>query len=332
MTLLAMRHDFRVPADGSSTHAEIYAAAMDQFRWADAHGFSLAVVSEHHGMPDGWLSAPLTAAAAVVGATTDIRVFLSAVLLPLHDPIRIAEQLVVLDHLSRGRVWTVLGAGYRPEEFAMAGVDVTRRGRILEDRIRVLLDAFTGEPFTYEGREVVVTPKSFTDPHPPILVGGGVEAAARRAARLRLPMMPMHGDPQLEEWYRDEAAKTGFEGGYVMRPSGPTFVHVAHDPDAVWAEIGRYVLDEAQTYAAIQTGGQHSAPMVDAATLDELRASPQVLVGTPDDIVAAAAQLAPGGALTFNPLAGGLPPALAWESLELFAAEVLPRLGGGAPA
>lgn len=326
MPFLTMRHDFRVPADGSSTHAEIYTAAMDQFRWADEHGFDLAVVSEHHGMRDGWLPAPLTAAAAVVGATQRIGVFLSAVLLPLHDPIRIAEQLVVLDHLSRGRVWTVLGAGYRPEEFAMADVDVKRRGRILEERIRVLLDAFTGEPFTYEGREVLVTPKPYTDPHPPIFVGGGVEAAARRAARLRLPMMPMHGDPQLEEWYRDEAMKVGFEGGYVMRPSGPTFVHVSHDPDAAWSEIGPYVLDEAQTYAAIQTGGQHSAPMVTADTLDEIRASPQVLVGTPDEIVAATEGIAADGALTFNPLAGGLPPDLAWESLELFAAEVLPRL------
>ena len=112
----------------------------------------------------------------------------------------------------------------------------------------------------------------------------------------------------------------------MKRPSGPTFVHVSHDPDAVWAEIGPYVLDEAQTYAAIQTGGQHSAPMVTADTLDELRASPQVLVGTPDDVVEAAARLLPGGALTFNPLAGGLPPELAWASLELFASEVLPRV------
>src|SRR3954452_21450700 len=315
MTFLAMRHDFRAPADGSTSQADIYTAAMDQFRWADAHGFNLAVVSEHHGMRDGWLPAPLTMAGAIVGATERIRIFLSAVLLTLHDPIRIAEQLVVLDHLSRGRVWTVLGAGYRPEEFAMAGEDVKQRGKTLEAKIRVLLQAFTGEPFLYEGREVQVTPKPFTDPHPPILVGGGVEAAARRAARLRLPMMPMHDDRKLSEWYRDEAAKTGFEGGYVMRPSGPTFVHVAHDPDAAWAEIGPYVLDEAQTYAAIQTGGQHSAPMVTAETLDELRSSPQVLVGTPDDILAAAGTVASGGALTFNPLAGGLPPDLAWPSL-----------------
>lgn len=323
---LTMRHDFRTPLDGSTSQAEIYAAAIEQFRWADEHGFDFAVVSEHHGFEDGWMPAPITAAATVVGATTRIPVLLSAVIVPLHDPVRLAEQLVVLDHLGRGRVWTVAGAGYRPDEFAMAGVPIERRGKLLESHLEVMLRAFTGEPFDYEGRQVQVTPRPFTDPHPMILVGGGVEAAARRAARLRLPMMPMHGDPRLAEWYQDEAAKIGFDGGFVMRPSGPTFVHVTEDPERTWAEIGSYVLSEAQAYARMQTGGQHSTPVVHAETIEDLKASPQVLVGTPDEIVGAAGAVAADGALTFNPLAGGLPPRLAWESLELFAAKVLPAL------
>ncbi|MBK5289699.1 MAG: LLM class flavin-dependent oxidoreductase, partial [Acidimicrobiia bacterium] len=205
MPFLTMRHDFRAPIDGSSTLAEIYSAAMDQFRWADEHGFDFGVVSEHHAFEDGWLPTPITVAAAVVGATKRLPVLLSAVILPLHDPIRIAEQLVVLDHLSRGRVWTVAGAGYRPEEFEMAGVNIKRRGAILESHLEVMLQAFTGEPFEYEGRTVQVTPRGFTDPHPPLFAGGGVEVAARRAARLRLPMMPMNSDPRLVEWYDDEA-------------------------------------------------------------------------------------------------------------------------------
>jgi hypothetical protein len=66
--------------------------------------------------------------------------------------------------------------------------------------------------------------------------------------------------------------------------------------------------------------------MVDAETVEDLRASPQYLVGTPDQIVEAAAHVSPMGALTFNPLAGGLPPDISWASLELFASEVMPRL------
>ena len=262
----------------------------------------------------------------IAGRTERIPLLISAVVVPLHDPVRLAEQLAVLDHATGGRIWTVAGAGYRPEEFEMAGADLRRRGKLLEEYVGVMLQAWTGEPFEWQGRTIQVTPKPLSRPHPTILVGGGVEAAARRAARLRLPMMPMNEDPRLAEWYADEAAKTGFEGGFVMAPSGPTFVHVSHDPERAWAEIAPYVLYEAQTYASFQTGGQHSTPMVDAETVEDLKASPQYLVGTPDQIVEAAAHVSPMGALTFNPLAGGLPPDISWESLELFASEVLPRL------
>jgi len=143
---------------------------------------------------------------------------------------------------------------------------------------------------------------------------------------LRLPMMPMNTDERVREAYNDEARKTGFDGGFVMSPEGPTFVHVADDPDKAWAEIGPYLLYETQTYASYQTPGQHSTPRVDARTVDDLRRAEQIWVGTPDEITARAQALPPTAALNFNPLAGGLPPDLAWASLELFTARVLPRL------
>jgi alkanesulfonate monooxygenase SsuD/methylene tetrahydromethanopterin reductase-like flavin-dependent oxidoreductase (luciferase family) len=326
MPLLTMRHDFRAPAFGPASAAEIYSTALEQFRWADQHGWDFAVVSEHHGIDDGWIPAPITIAGFVAGMTERIPILLSAVIVPLHDPVRLAEQLAVLDLASNGRIWTVAGAGYRPEEFEMAGAEIKRRGKLLEEYVEVMLKAWTGEPFEWQGRTIQVTPKPLSQPHPTILVGGGVEAAARRAARLRLPMMPMNEDERLAEWYADEAAKIGFDGGFVMRPSGPTFVHVSHDPERAWDEIAPYVLYEAQTYASYQTGGQHSTPMVDADTIDDLKSSPQYLVGTPDQVLEAAQQVSPVGALTFSPLAGGLPPDISWASLELFASEVLPRL------
>jgi alkanesulfonate monooxygenase SsuD/methylene tetrahydromethanopterin reductase-like flavin-dependent oxidoreductase (luciferase family) len=222
----------------------------------------------------------------------------------------------------------VFGAGYRIEEFEMAGVEHARRGVILEAQIAALLQAWSGEPFEWQGRTVRVTPRPATQPHPMVLVGGGVPAAARRAARLRLPMMPMNTDPALHAAYRDEAARIGFEGGFVMVPEGPTFVHVTDDPERAWQEIAPYLLYETQTYASFQTPGQHSTPRVDAETVADLQGATQIWVGTPDDIVDRSSALAPMAALNFNPLAGGLPPELAWASLELFAAKVLPRLRG----
>jgi alkanesulfonate monooxygenase SsuD/methylene tetrahydromethanopterin reductase-like flavin-dependent oxidoreductase (luciferase family) len=159
-----------------------------------------------------------------------------------------------------------------------------------------------------------------------LFVGGGVPAAARRAARLRLAMFPMNADAAVREAYFDEAEKIGFNSGFVLQPVGPTFVHVADDPEKAWADIGKFVLYEAQTYASFQTPGQHSTPGVNAASIEDLKASPQYVVGTPDQVYERLKDVPPEGGIVFNPLAGGLPSELAWPSLELFAAKVMPRL------
>ncbi len=326
MAFLSMRQDFRAPAFAPASSQEIYATALEQFAWADEHGFDSLVLSEHHGVDDGWMPAPLTLGAAVLARTKRARLMISAAILPLHDPIRVAEQIAVLDNAFPGRTWIVFGAGYRVEEFEMAGLEHAARGRILEEHVGVVLEALTAEPFEYRGREVVVTPKPVTDPRRFLFVGGGVPAAARRAARLRLAMFPMNADAVVREAYFDEAKKIGFEGGFLLQPVGPTFVHVAEDPEKAWAEIGKYVLYEAQTYASFQTPGQHSTPGVHATSVDDLKASPQYVVGTPDQVWERIQAVPAQGGVVFNPLAGGLPAKLAWESLELFAAKVLPRM------
>ncbi len=323
---LTMRHDFRVQPGSGVSARDIYRAALDQFVWADQNNFSSLVLSEHHGVDDGWLPAPLTMAGAVLARTQKSRVLISACILPLHDPIRIAEQIAVLDNAFPGRLSVVFGAGYRVEEFEMAGLEHAARGRILEDDVQTVVQALQGEPFDFRGREVVVTPKPVTDLQRMLSVGGGVPAAARRAARLRLPMFPMNDDPAVPAAYYDEAKKVDYQGGYVVEPGGPTYVFVADDPEKAWAEIGPYVLYEVQKYTSFQTPGQHSLPGVHATTVDDLKASPQYVVGTPDDVLARLQALPPRSGVVFNPLAGGTPPALAWPSLELFAAKVLPRL------
>ena len=325
MPYLCMRHDFRAPAFGPASTKDIYKAAIEQYEWADKNGFDLLVLSEHHGVDDGWQPAPLTMAGILLGATTRARVMVSAAILPLHDPIRIAEQIAVLDNAAPGRLWVVVGAGYRVEEFEMAGVDHARRGKILEEFVETLKQAWTGEPFEWEGRTVVVTPKPASMPHPMVLVGGGVPAAARRAARLRLPMLPMNTDQVVRDAYKEESEKVGYRG-FLVETQGPTFVHVADDPDKAWAEIGPYVLYDSQTYASYQTPGQHSTPGVKAESVDDLKASPQYVVGTPDQVYEKLKDVPERGGIVFNPLAGGLPAAAAWSSLELFAAKVLPRL------
>jgi alkanesulfonate monooxygenase SsuD/methylene tetrahydromethanopterin reductase-like flavin-dependent oxidoreductase (luciferase family) len=266
-------------------------------------------------------------AGVVLGRTKRIGVNIAALLLPLHDPIRIAEEMAVLDLASGGRLSVVAGLGYRPEEFDMADVDRSKRAPLLEEYVEVMKQAWTGEPFEYRGTTVRVTPTPFTKPHPLVLVGGSTEIAARRAARLELPFMPAIGDPELQRLYEEECAAVGFTGGFTVLPIGPGFVHVAEDPEKAWDLIAPHAMHEAQTYASWQTPGQRSSVTVYADTLEELKASGVYKVVTPDECVALAQELGPMGALVLHPLMGGMDPALGWESLELLASKVLPRLG-----
>jgi alkanesulfonate monooxygenase SsuD/methylene tetrahydromethanopterin reductase-like flavin-dependent oxidoreductase (luciferase family) len=318
-----MRFDLRVPEISNATHAEQYAACLDMSAWADAHGFTSVVLSEHHGVDDGYLPAPLAMAGAVIGRTRTTMVNISALLLPLHDPVRLAEEIAVLDLASGGRISLVAGLGYRDEEFQMAGVDRKQRGRLLEESIEVMKRAWTGEPFEWQGRRIRVTPRPMTQPHPLILIGGSTEIAAKRAARLQLPFMPAIGDPALSELYREECARVGFEGGWVLLPKGPGFVHVTDDPEKAWARIGPHALYDARTYHSWQSPGQRSQVEVAADTIEGVKASGVYRVVTPDECVAMAEEL---GSLLLHPLMGGMPADLGWESLDLFESKVLPRL------
>lgn len=321
MAFIGIRFDLRVPSFARTTHAEQYAACLEQCAWADALGLDLVVLSEHHGVDDGYLPAPLTMAAAIAGRTQRIRLNVAAVLLPLHDPIRLAEQLAVLELASGGRISFVAGLGYRHEEFDMAGVDRKQRGKLLEEYVSVMRQAWTGEPFEWRGRTVRVMPKP-TSP-PLILVGGSTEPAARRAARLRAGFQPAIRDERLAEIYRDECRAVGFDGGFVALPGGPGFVHVSRDPERDWQRIGPHALYDAQTYASWQTPGQRSQVHVAATTIDEVRRSGVYAVLTPDECVELARE---HGRVILHPLMGGMSPELGWESLRLFESDVLPRL------
>ena len=196
------RYDLRRPAFASTSREELYATALAQAAYCDSNGFDALVLSEHHGVDDGYLPSPLVMAAAFAAVTSSIRITIAALLVPLHDPLRLAEDIAVLDHVSRGRASFVFGLGYREEEYAMFDRPWKGRGRHMEDAIGTMLRAWTGEPFEYEGRTVRVTPAPYSTPRPMVFYGGVPRRAARRAARLGLDFFPQTNDPALAELYR----------------------------------------------------------------------------------------------------------------------------------
>jgi alkanesulfonate monooxygenase SsuD/methylene tetrahydromethanopterin reductase-like flavin-dependent oxidoreductase (luciferase family) len=178
-----LRYDLRSPPFGTS-HRDLGRVALEQAEWADKRGFEAVQLPEHHGSPDGYNPSPFVLGAAIAGRTSKMRIHPSAVLLPLHDPVRVAEDTAVLDNISGRRVDLTIGLGYIPSEFAMFGVSLNERGRLVEEKLGVLRRALAGERFEYEGRKISVTPRPVQQPTPPLYVGGGVVAAAKRAAKL----------------------------------------------------------------------------------------------------------------------------------------------------
>jgi alkanesulfonate monooxygenase SsuD/methylene tetrahydromethanopterin reductase-like flavin-dependent oxidoreductase (luciferase family) len=312
---------FNLVAPGA-TPAELgarYRAALEMASYADDRGVTTVQTEEHHGAGNNWLPSPFAFAGAVFGATRRIAVTVSAVIGPLHDPLRLAEEIAVLDLLSGGRLVTVAGIGYRPEEYDLFGVDFARRGRLQDELLETLLAAWTGEPFSYRGRTVRITPRPYTEPHPLLLVGGSSKAAAR----LGLPFFPSAHLPELEAYYKERLVDYGTEG-WVMMPAAETpLLHVAEDPDRAWAEHGEHFLHEARTYASWQSGGVRSAVKSAATTVEDLRAEGVYRILTPEQCAGLGLD-----SFVLHPLAGGMPVEEGWRSLQLFAERVLPELGG----
>ncbi len=311
-------------------HSARYRAAVEMAAFADDRGLTMIQTEEHHATTNGWMPSPLPFAGAVFGATRRIGVTVSALITPLHDPLRLAEDLATLDLLSGGRLMTVAGLGYREAEYAAHGKDFTARGALQDEVLRTLLAAWTGEPFTYQGRTVQVTPRPFTRPHPLLLVGGSSHAAARRAARLGLPFFPSARLPELAAYYDARRAEYGTEGWVLQPPAHTRLLHIAEDPDRTWAVHGAHLLHEAQTYASWQSAGTRSAVRSAATDTAALRAEGVYRIVTPEECVQMAHEAGAQGSLILHPLCGGMPVDEGWRSLHLFAERVLPRLEAGA--
>lgn len=322
MTQLFLRFDMRAPAFGTK-RTRLYREMLSMAAWADEKDFAAVRISEHHGTDDGYLPAPLVAAAAIAARTNRMRIWVAALVLTYHDPLAVAEQVAILDHISNGRLDLTLAAGYVPGEMAMFGLEPQARAAVMEQRIAVLRAAWKGEPFDYLGRRARVTPRPVQHPHPPLFIGGSTPGAARRAARLDVGF-----DTHLPELHELYAAAAHARGGKpnAMLTYGPTFLHVTHDPATDWARIAPHAIYETNEYGRWAAEASLDSSYQPVTSADELLARGSYAVVTPTECLALAERLGPSGVLLFHPLMAGLDPDISWRSLKLFSSEVLPAL------
>jgi len=233
----------------------------------------------------------------------------------------------MLDNISRGRLDITIGIGYVPSEFDMFGVAISDRARLVEAKLDVLRRAFAGEHFEYCGRKIHVTPPPVQKLGPRLFIGGSVIATARRAAHLGDGYYPMEYRADFVSEYHRCCAELGKPPGRVINSTGPRFIHVADDPESVWPKIAPHALHESNSYAAAAKVLGQISPFQQADDAAALRATNTYLVLTPAECLAFAREQRDAGRhLTLAPMIAGLDPALAWESLELFADKVIPQL------
>jgi alkanesulfonate monooxygenase SsuD/methylene tetrahydromethanopterin reductase-like flavin-dependent oxidoreductase (luciferase family) len=330
---LVIHYDMRAPPFGAPAR-ELYAAALDQVAWADELGFDLVGLGEHHASPDGYNPSPLVLAAAMGARTRRIRFRTSVLLAPLYDPIKLAEDVAVTQLATGGRLVLGIGGGYRPAEFESFGRRLEDRWRAIGETIECLRLAWSGEPFTWKGRRCLVTPRP--DPLPPILLGGGTPAAARRAARIADGWFPPL-EPKLWPPYREECRRLGKPDPGEYPRQGPIFLWISREPEKDWERILPHALHQLRSYAewTLEAYGRPMGPYAQDVTAETLRHGRAYQVLTPEQALALADELGDASVLYLNPLLAGIDPAFAARMLGLYEREVHPHLrrrAAGAPS
>lgn len=319
MGMFTLRFDMRAPGSAGSV-ADLYAAAIDMCAWAETRGAVLAILSEHHGAEDGHLPVPLMFASAIAARTRQLAILIAAVPIPLWDPVRLAEEISVLDLISRGRVSYALGVGHRAAEYDHFGIDMATRGRVADEIAAVLGPLARGECVDYRGRRVRVTPRCGSADGPFMLIAGGSRAAARRAGVHGLGFISQSDSPGLKDYYESQCRAHGHQPGTFQGPvpGTPTTVFVADDVEKAWDELGPHLLHDAVMAASYRPHDDTVASISRADSVAALRdeAGPYRILTSQQ----AAEYVGGGRLLPLHPLCGGLPPEVAWPYLKAAAA------------
>jgi alkanesulfonate monooxygenase SsuD/methylene tetrahydromethanopterin reductase-like flavin-dependent oxidoreductase (luciferase family) len=165
--------DLRNPPGWRRPGAEVHSFTLEACEEAERLGLHSEWFSEHHAFEDGYLPQPLTFAAAVAARTNRIRIGTAVTLAPLRSSVHIAEEAAVVDLISNGRLDLGMGAGYRPAEFALFGVDFRDRFRLLDEHVREVRELWLSDR---------VTPRP-THGEVPIWVGLHSERGAHRTGQ-----------------------------------------------------------------------------------------------------------------------------------------------------
>ncbi len=323
-------YDFRQRVPFEQDYQSFYAECLEEIEEAERLGFTDTWLSEHHFVDDGYLPSPFVVAGAIAARTQTMRVGTNVLLLPMHHPLRVAEDAAAVDLISGGRFSLGVGLGYVLHEFETLGFNRRYRPSLLEEGVAVIQQAWEEGNIGFEGKRWRFDDLPF-EPRPsgriPIYFGGYSDPAYDRAARLADGFL-VGGRGDIAETYSKVQEKLSAHGrdeeDFPFIASTTVFVH--EDPDEAWNIVAPGLAYQANRYAEWGTDpGKPKPKPIQPEDLPHER----YMVGTPDEVAERLISLhsrAPYDHLCFWARLPGVSHEQALVNMRLFAFEVAPKV------
>jgi probable F420-dependent oxidoreductase len=297
-----------IPIEGG----HYYRDALEEVVRAEDLGFDSVWMEEHHSVTNHYWPSPLPVLAGFATRTSRMRLGTDILVAPFYHPVRLAEDTAMLDVMSGGRFVLGVAIGYKPDEFALYGVELEKRGARFEEQLAIMNGLWTQESVSFAGTYYRVDgrlePKPLTRPHPPVWIGGWGDITLRRAATLA------------DNWVRAAGRTDALTEWPLTR-------------DVIIADTDREARELAEKHIMISYRKEYAGgwrhPFIDASIATDLDAlmKDRFLIGGPDQVVRALKPFVSEYGMThlicrvFFP---GMPHRHIMRELELIAKEVRP--------
>lgn len=321
--------DMRNPAQWYKPWADLYAETLEFIEHIEALGFENVWIAEHHGIEDGYMPSPIVFGAGIATRTKKVRISQGVGLAPHYHPVRLAEDLAVLDILSNGRADFAMGIGYLGFEAEAYGWNRKKRGKISNEVIEIVRRLWQGETLDYDGefyqlKGARCTPLPIQEGGIPMFIGGVSKPGFRRAAQLGDGFIgPVEFWPEYLEEVR-AAGKDDKDARIVSMSYSDMWLLVSEDPEKTLDELAPHAHYQINTYAEWQEGADWA--VLSGMSIEEFKKAGVMRVMTPDECIAyikSRQEAAPIEAFCMQ-AASGFPLSKLAEHAELFAKKVIP--------
>lgn len=319
-----------IPTEGGAFYRE----ALEEVIRGEDLGFDSVWMEEHHGVKDHYWPSPLPVLAGFATRTSRMLLGTDILIFPFYHPVRLAEDVALLDVISGGRFVLGTAIGYKPDEFALYGTSLEKRGARFEEGLKLVKALWTQDMVTFKGEYFTVVngriePRPLSDPHPPVWIGGWGDLALKRAATLAQNWLP----GPTADLARLLDGKRRF---MTYRAAAGLTAPITEWPltrDVIIADTDHRARELAERHIMVSYRHEYAGgwrhPFIDASIagdLDRLMKD-RFLIGGPDQVIAGIQRVVEVYGMThlicrlFFP---GMPHAHIMRELELLAREVMP--------